>query len=307
MISLGVIGFGNHVNKNILPALNKIDDICIEAIYVRNVEKYAQAGAEHFLKIKSIELLTSSEADWIYVSTPIASHYQYVKQALLLGKNVICEKPLTDSFEKTQKLFNLAAEYKCKLHEVCMYTHHKQYEYLQALVGKLGDEIKSVHVKFSIPHLEKTDIRYQKKHSGGALLDVGYYPISIMVNLFGMPRSIQSIKKSEYGYEVDLRGSAILDYESFYCTAEWGIGVPYSNQLTIESNDRSFTFSRIFSKPPTLKSIVEVTKGFDSELIEIGEDDQFVNMFLEIIRYKTDTDNLTIQNTLDINKLLGKV
>lgn len=307
MISLGIVGFGNHVNKNILPALNKINDICIEAVYVRNTEKYAQAGFDNSLKIKSTDLLDSSLANWIYVSTPIASHFEYVKRALKLGKNVICEKPLTDSFEKTQELFDLAIKYKCKLHEVCMYTHHKQYEYLKALVEKLNDEIKTVHVKFSIPHLEKNDIRYQKEFGGGALLDVGYYPISIIVNLFGMPLSIQSIKTSEYGYDVDLLGSSILEYNSFFCIAEWGIGVPYSNKLTIESSDRSFTFSRIFSKPPSLKSSVEISKGFDNELIEIGEDDQFVNMFLEIFRCKTEIDYISIQKTLEINKLLDEI
>ena len=304
MDSLAIVGFGNHVNKNILPALNKIKDISIEAVYVRDVNKYSQAALSHLLKLKNITLLPSTEANWVYVSTPIASHYEYVKQALQSGKHVICEKPLTDSFEKTQELFDVADELKCHLHEVCMYTHHKQYHYLKELVGSLGDKIKVVHAKFSIPHLEKTDIRYQKELGGGALLDVGYYPLSIMVNLFGAPNHVRSVTKSEIGFTVDLTGSAILEYDNFHCLAEWGIGLNYANELTINSIDCDYYFNRIFSKPPSFNSTVVISRGFENESKELGEDDHFKNLFYSYVKKLIKKE---VSNTKTIALILGKI
>lgn len=302
MTSLSIVGFGNHVNKNILPALNKMADVNIDAVYVRDIAKYQKLAEENGLKLKRIADLDLAESEWVYISTPIASHYDYAKQALLQGKHVICEKPLTDSVEKTHELFELAKSQQCKLHEVCMYTHHKQFKYLEGLVLELAGNIKTVHAKFTIPHLSETDIRYNKELCGGALLDVGYYPISVMVNLFGLPKNIKSIKKSQIGYEVDLTGSALFDYGDFYCIAEWGIGLPYGNELILETTDIKYTFPRVFSKPATLKTIVEISKGFDKESIELGQDDQFVNMFKKMF-----SNEIKLNNTLLITSVLEQI
>jgi len=279
MTKIAIIGFGNHVQKNILPALNRMNGVEIEAVYVRDNDKYRELASQFSVPLKNIDENLTAGVEWVYISTPISTHFGLASKYIELEKNVICEKPLTESPARSKALFDLAKQNGVKLHEVCMYKYHKQFSHLQETINKNLDSLKSVKAKFTIPHLSKADIRYKKELCGGALLDVGYYPISLIFTLFGEPKEIKSTKFLEKGYEVDLTGIAVFVYDEFYCVAEWGIGVLYTNEIVINTNDSAYKYSRIFSKPETLETTVEITKGLDVFEEKIGADDQFVNMF----------------------------
>lgn len=304
MKKIAIIGFGNHVTKNILPALERMIELEVGAVYVRDTSKYKELAIEHCITLKDINEGIADEVDWVYISTPISTHFELASKYIKLGKNVICEKPLTDSLEKTKALFNLAEQHGVKLHEVCMYQYHKQFQHLKRSVSERLHTLRSVAVKFSIPHLDKGDIRYKKDTCGGAILDVGYYPISLIISLFGEPKEIKSIKNGGTGFEVDLFGVAIFDYDSFHCVAEWGIGLPYTNEVTVITENQMLKYDRIFSKPATFKTGVLVQEGFESYSIDIGEDDQFVNMFYSIIFNK---EKDTVQPVGEIIKILGEI
>jgi NDP-hexose-3-ketoreductase len=312
MVNLAIIGFGNHVVKNILPALNKIADVEIEAIYVRDLKRYKNKALEQNVSIRLVSDLSETKSHWVYISTPISTHYELVKQALMLGKNVVCEKIITNHYDACLELFKLATQQNCQLYEVCMYTYHKQFEYLAKVVKENQDRIKRVSATFSIPHLDKNDIRYKNELGGGALLDVGYYPVSIMVNLFGLPDDIQYVKNTESGYEVDLNGVAIFHYNNFYAVVEWGIGLPYSNEFVVTLPDEKYSFNRVFAKPSTFPATVEIIRGTDSEILTIGSDDHFLNMFTFFfsgLNHVTSKRTSTFQEskTSQINKIITSI
>jgi predicted dehydrogenase len=284
MIKIAIIGFGNHVQKNILPALSRMKGIEADAVYVRDTKKYRELASEFSVTLKNIDQNLMGGVEWVYISTPISTHFDLASKYIELGKNVICEKPLTEKLDKSRALFALAKQHKVQLHEVCMYKFHKQFDHLQETVCKNLQSIKAFHAKFTIPHLPRIDIRYNKELGGGALLDVGYYPISLIISLFGQPEDIKFVKYSEPGYEVDLFGSAIIVYTDFSCIAEWGVGLPYTNEVSLTNESESFKYNRIFSKPESLETTVQVKKGFDLKEIVIGKDDQFVNLFEQIIQ-----------------------
>ena len=282
MTIVAIIGFGNHVKKNILPALNRLDGVFVESIYVRDTYICAQSAIEHGVSLKSIDENIGSLADWVYIATPISTHFDLCKKYMEQGKKIICEKPLTENYNKTQELLNLASELKLELHEVCMYKHHNQYLHMVEGIAERTSVIKSASVKFQIPHLGAKDIRYARSKGGGALLDLGYYPLSLILSLFGAPKNITSVCFSEPGYEVDLNGTATLEYDGFYCTAEWGIGMPYANSATLIYQDSRETYNRIFSKPPSFNTLVSYDSGAGPVDRIIGKDDQICNMFRDI-------------------------
>ena len=275
-----------------MPAIKRMSDLEVTAIYVRKPSKYIEKGNVNGCQFKSTEELIDDAVNWVYISTPISTHYELTKKYLSQGKNVICEKPLTDSHDKTLRLFRLAEKQRVQLYEVCMYQFHKQYVHLKRTVGENLRRLKYVTTKFSVPHLHKNDIRYQKELGGGGLLDVGYYPISLITSLFGEPKDIKSINYSGHGLDVDLFGSAIFVYENFYCIAEWGIGLPYANEVVITTEKQIIKYDRIFSKPETFETEVQVKEGLDDYKIIIGKDDQFVNMF----------DKMIVSKELDLHK-----
>ena len=305
MKEVSLVGFGSHVQKNILPAFNRSDKIKIEAVYVRDPAKYCDLARFWGVQVKAIDRLAVSSAPWVYVSTPISTHYQIAYACLQAGKNVICEKPLTENVKKTIELFNYAKEKGAVLREVCMYQHHKQYEHLYSKVKEEKAHMKTFKSKFTIPHLQMNNVRYQKSLGGGALLDVGYYPISITVDLFGKPKGVKSYIYSEAAFEVDLLGSLILDYGDFSTLAEWGIGLPYSNQATILTNSREYHYDRIFSKPENFETTVIRKEGFVEDSIIIGKDDQFVNFLESTIN--DDFSDRCFRTTVETAEIMRKI
>jgi dTDP-3,4-didehydro-2,6-dideoxy-alpha-D-glucose 3-reductase len=298
MIQIAIIGFGNHITKNILPAIGRLSGLEVESIYVRRPSKYIDKALGYGIDVKGINESIKSNVKWIYISTPISSHYYLAKKFLEMGKNVICEKPLTDCSGKSKELVNLARNKELQLHEVCMYQYHKQYVHIKNTVSDNLTELKKISVRFTIPHLEKDDIRYNKELSGGALLDIGYYPVSLLVSLFGKPKSIKATKYSGKGYEVDLVGVAVFEYDQFYCIAEWGIGMPYSNELIVTTEKLVIKYDRVFSKPETYRTVAQIKQDSKIFEVKIGSDDQFVNLFRSII---LDGPNNSINNSNLIN------
>ena len=137
MKKIAIIGFSNHVKKNILPAISRMDDVLLDAIYVRDETKHLRNSQDYNVSVKALKNAFGAKVEWVYISTPISTHYDLVSRFLNAGKNVICEKPLTDSLEKSKRLFELADINQVILHEVYMYQYHKQFEHLKLIIKEL--------------------------------------------------------------------------------------------------------------------------------------------------------------------------
>jgi predicted dehydrogenase len=289
---LAIIGFGDHVQRNILPALNKIDSVSIKYIFVRDIQKYKSLYDFNFID-DFTKILADDEISAVYIATPINNHYQYAKKALEAGKKVLCEKALTTNLTQTEELVEIAKATNTKLQEVVMYQYHNQYLWIKNyLQEKSKSRLLKIHTSFKIPHLPLGNIRYSKEQGGGALLDVGFYPISLLLSLLGMPTSIKSILLSQDDYNVDLFGEAIFSYDGFYGVAEWGIGCQYSNQITLEFEDHKVCIERAFSKPTTLETTVLIKKNNSiQEEIVTNCCDHFFLLFLDFFKDATNDES----------------
>lgn len=282
---LVIVGFGNHVQKNVLPVLSKIKEIEVKYVVITNLEKYTKNNEYTFIDNIKIAL-EDEDITTVYIATPISLHYQFAKAALLAGKRVLCEKTLTDNLDDTQELVQIARSKGIKLQEVVMYHYHRQFKWIKNYFGdKANGRLVKVHAKFQIPHLKKDDIRYNKELGGGALLDVGFYPLSLVHAICGMPAGFTSSLFHQNGYDVDLLGAAIFNYNKFYSIAEWAIGSQYKNEVFLEFEDHNVFIERAFSKPSTLETKAVITKnGKICNEIIIDSDDQFYNLFTDFIK-----------------------
>src|SRR5258705_4139951 len=126
-------------------------------------------------------MLQDSRIDCVYIPLPNHLHGDWTRRALLAGKHVLCEKPFVTDHEEAAALFTLADERGLHLAEAFMYRHHPKSSTLKRLVRacEIG-EVHTIRSWFTYPAEDViNDIRFQPEMEGGALRDVGSYPVSM--------------------------------------------------------------------------------------------------------------------------------
>ncbi|WP_137226984.1 Gfo/Idh/MocA family protein [Shewanella sp. MEBiC00475] len=167
---------------------------CQDLTFSANSHLYAvaarqQTDANAFAKQYGIEkayqgyqaLFDDPEVDIVYIATPHNFHFQQAFDALMAGKHVLCEKPMTVSIEECHILVKLAKDKGLLLMEA-LWTY-----FLPAMQqakkwldeGRIG-QLKHVKVDFGYPIPFTPDGREYNPHlAGGCLLDMGIYPLAI--------------------------------------------------------------------------------------------------------------------------------
>jgi predicted dehydrogenase len=156
----------------------------LAAVAARNIQN-AQNFASKFDIPKAYEgydrLFQDPDIDIVYIATPHNFHYENVRDALMAGKSVLCEKPITISTEESRSLINLSIEKGLFLMEA-MWTYFlpavlKAKEWVET--GRIGN-IKHIKADFGYPMPYQLDGReYRADLAGGCLLDMGIYPLAI--------------------------------------------------------------------------------------------------------------------------------
>ena len=127
------------------------------------------------------ELLADDDVDVIYVATPHHTHEQWAIAALVAGRNVLCEKPLTVNAVTSQVVIDAAGRSGSFLMEAFMYRLHPQTVALIELLeqGAIGVPL-SASVSFGYDIGPVTDSRATRHDlAGGGILDVGCYSVSV--------------------------------------------------------------------------------------------------------------------------------
>lgn len=193
---------------------------------VKNAELTAVAAsdksrAETFAKEYNLplvysydELYNSNEVDVVYVATTHNFHYEQCMQCMQHGKNVLCEKPVTLNDKQFKELARLSQEKKVFLMEA-MWTYFlpaviKARQWLQE--GKIGN-LKVIEANFGFP-MEKnlTGRMYNIHLAGGALLDLGVYPIAFSAYFMNIKPDTITASGVLTNTGVDERTGVILQY-----------------------------------------------------------------------------------------------
>lgn len=169
------------------------------------------------------ELLASPETDFIYVATPNSLHFQQTKDALMKGKNVICEKPFTSTLAESAELTELAIQNKLFLFEAISTIHMPNFHTISELLPELG-RIRLVNCNYSQfsskynAFLEgKKPNVFNPQFSGGALMDINIYNIHFVHGLFGHPQEVKYLANvADNG--IDTSGTVSLRYPDFVAT-----------------------------------------------------------------------------------------
>lgn len=272
-IRVGLWGLGSHAQRNLLPAFRESSNARLVAVHTRDravLTEVAEAtNAVPYLEAG--DLLAAPDVDVVYIATPTGLHFDSAMAAIAAGKHVWCEKPFTDTFERTAELVAAASAAGLVALETDMFLHHPQFLRLGAIVdsGEIGS-ILSITGRFGFPHRPTGDFRYSKTLGGGALLDAGFYPLAAAVALLDSPLQVEgSLLQCAGGFEVDTDGAAMLSNRWQTAFLDWGFGRSYRSELDVWCEDATVTVNRAFAKPPDLGTAVLIRRQ-SGEVEEVG-------------------------------------
>ncbi|MDR0973612.1 MAG: Gfo/Idh/MocA family oxidoreductase [Prevotellaceae bacterium] len=214
-LKIGIIGAG-HIAEKMAYTLTCMDDAVPYAIASRSLEK-AQAFAAKYQMTKAYgsyeELAADPFVDLIYIATPHSHHYMHALLALEYGKHVLCEKPFTAVAWQAEELVRIARAKHLFIGEALWTRYMPIYAKMQELLaaGVIGrPQILTANLNYPISNVERL---FNPELAGGALLDVGVYPLHFAFAAFGSAVSdtVSSCVKLPSG--VDGQDSITLIYE----------------------------------------------------------------------------------------------
>jgi predicted dehydrogenase len=142
-------------------------------------------------------LIEHDDVDVVYVATPHHSHFDLTCDAVRNGKHVLVEKPIALSARQAEEVFALAARHRRVVVEAVWMRFIPAIVALRSLVadGAIGEvRLVTADFCFHLPY-DSSHRLYDPAVGGGALLDLGIYPLSFATMLLGFPDDVQSITR----------------------------------------------------------------------------------------------------------------
>lgn len=185
----GIIGAG-HISSKFAKALNSLENTELTAIASRDLIKAKEfANRFHIKKAYGSydDIINDPEIDVIYIGTPHTEHRSNAELCITNGKAVLCEKPFAVNFKEAEFLISLA-KYKDVFLMEAMWTKFLPATKVvkQWIDNKVIGDVKYINISFGFRvEFDPFNRLFNPSLGGGALLDVGVYPISYVIHLMG--------------------------------------------------------------------------------------------------------------------------
>jgi predicted dehydrogenase len=264
----GILGVAKIATDKVIPAMQRGVWSEVVAIASRDGEKARQAAGQ--LGIPKAygsyeELLSDPTVEAIYNPLPNHLHLTWSVKAAMAAKHVLCEKPITMNVAECRELIDVRDRTGVKMGEAFMVRTHPQWLRARELVraGDVG-RLRSIVGLFSYYNPDPLNIRNILEFGGGALLDIGCYPITTSRFLFEEePSRVVSCLERDPGMGTDRLASAILDFPSGQAIFNCGTQiVPYQRMQILGTQGR-IEIEIPFNAPPDRPCRLFVDNGAD--------------------------------------------
>lgn len=210
-----------RINNQLIPAIRSSARGELAAVASRRrmkAKRYAREKQIPFAFGSYEEMLASPEVDAVYVSLPNHLHAEWTIRALRAGKHVLCEKPLALSVEEVDAILSASKETGKHAMEALMYRHHPQSLLIEKWIedGRIG-ALQSIRGVFNFVLDHPGDYRYEPKMGGGAIWDIGIYPLSYAQWLMKEPaqRVFGTQRTGKTGVDMVFQGEMMFSGDRF--------------------------------------------------------------------------------------------
>ncbi|HWD26207.1 MAG TPA: Gfo/Idh/MocA family oxidoreductase [Rhizomicrobium sp.] len=215
-IRIGILGAAKIAPPVVINPSRDNPDFEVVAVAARDPARARAYAAEH--RIPHIPagydaLVRHKDVDLVYNALPPGGHAEWTIAALEAGKHVLCEKPFAMNAGQVARMNGAAARTGKTLVEAFHYRHHAVMQRAVAILrsGELG-RITRADAFFDVPiPYREGELRWTREQGGGALMDLGCYPMHALRSALGGEPAVKSAACTmEHG--VDVSTKAEMDF-----------------------------------------------------------------------------------------------
>ncbi|MFL2895871.1 MAG: Gfo/Idh/MocA family protein [Candidatus Pelagibacter sp.] len=268
MTNWGIIGLGN-MGQNFANSFSEINNSNL--IGVASLDKDKIKNFTNKFDYKNIntynnydDIINDTNINAIYIATLNNTHFDLIKKCSENNKNILCEKPLTLNYSEAIKVSDYISKNNIIIYEGFAYRSHPQTKIIQEIVNnELGEviNIKS-NFGFKVNKVKPESRLFNKKLGGGAILDIGCYPLSLL-NFFYKDNSKYKFLNA-YGNitETNVEDYAEAEIEidnKVKCQIKVSFKENYENKTIVEGKKGKL----IINEPwlPGNKTTLEISQG----------------------------------------------
>lgn len=226
-VAWGVLGVAAIAVKKVIPAMQRAESCDVLAIASRDLERARRAAQALGIPRaygSYAELLADRDVDAVYNPLPNHLHVPWSIRAAEAGKHVLCEKPIALGAAEAARLLEARDRTGVRIQEAFMVRTHPQWLAVRDLVraGRIGP-LRVVGGHFSYFNDDPANVRNVRDWGGGALMDIGCYPITIARFLYeAEPRRVMGLLERDPRFGTDRLSSALLEFPSGQCAFTCG-------------------------------------------------------------------------------------
>ena len=266
----GILGCALIATRKVIPAMQKGEWSEVAAIASRDLAKAKETAAR--LGIPKAygsyeELLADPEIEAVYNPLPNHLHVPWSIKAAEAGKHVLCEKPIALDAAEARRLLEARDRTGVKMQEAFMVRTHPQWLKAVEIVrsGRIG-ALRSILGFFSYYNRDPKNVRQVPEWGGGALLDIGCYPITTSRWVFGEePRRVIGLVENDPEFKVDRLTSAILDFPSGQSVFTCSMQLVPRQRMEFVGSKGCLTIEIPFNAPNDRPCRIVVDDGSDLE------------------------------------------
>ncbi len=309
-MKIGILGCGSIAEK-IAQTINMMD---------KNYELYAVASRDIMKALvfkkkynsekaygSYLDLVKDNEVDLVYIATINSLHYEHMRLCLEHNKNVICEKPFTLNYSEALEIINLAKTKNLYISEA-LWTSYMPFNNKLLEILK-NEKIKSFYGVFNCNVIDKERVK-NSTLGGGALLDLGVYPISFALRCFGF--SFKNIYINNMYYSdsfIDVHTDISLVYDDFEARCVCNCVKDFNTYVKIETENLDI-FIDSTNNPTTIK-ITNIdnmlSKTIDVKAKYTGYEYEFIDAYNAIHDGLKESRQWSTYKTLELMHILDQI
>lgn len=240
VIKWGIIGLGK-ISSQFVDDLQLVEDARVYAVGSRSQEK-ADAFAKSCRAEKAYgtynALFNDPEIDIVYIGTPHNSHAKLSVMAIENGKHVLCEKPMALNRIQVEQMIRVSKRHNKFLMEAFWSRFNPTIlDVLNKIKAGVIGEVKYINGEFAFNAKDIKNPRLTELNlGGGALLDVGVYPLFLAYSVLGIPNKILS-SANYFDSGADKQSSMIFQYDKAQAILHSSFASDANNIATISGTE----------------------------------------------------------------------